>query len=73
MARPIPHHDYVCTCAEPDLNSHVCEPCAYLSAEYWAAYFGQGYGTKEQQRGRLMAMDPRPASDEQMDEYRRLK
>jgi hypothetical protein len=61
-AAPMPHRDYVCTCDEADLDSHVCDPCSHLTHAYWAAYFGQDYGSPEERRSRLEAMDPRPVT-----------
>lgn len=59
MAQPIPHHDYVCTCEEPDLGAHVCDPCHYLEAQYWARYFGIRPGmTSQERRNQLEAMRP---------------
>jgi hypothetical protein len=69
MASPVPHFDYVCTCEEGE----YCPPCFAVEAAYWGRYFGQDRGTPEQRRATLEAMDPRPASAEQMAEWRALK
>jgi hypothetical protein len=58
-----------CCCDSPNAHNAAMEK----QHAYWSAYFGQDRGTPEQKRRALAAMDPRPVSAEQMDEYRRLK
>lgn len=77
-------HAYCDDCETDDSDDcdHGCDCCdtpnehqAWLKKEhaYWRHYFGQDYGTKEEKRSRLQAMDPRPVSAEQMEEWRLLK
>lgn len=40
-------------------EGRMCEPCFQKEANYWRKYFGQDYGTREEKRERLRAMDPR--------------
>lgn len=44
-----------------DCEEHHVEDCPVPQWEmdYWAHYFGQDHGTKEEKHRRLMAMDPR--------------
>jgi hypothetical protein len=48
----------------PDIEcgdeGRMCESCFQKEAAYWARHFGQDYGTREEKRARLEAIDPRP-------------
>src|SRR5579864_5580830 len=48
--------DFPCECHDTD-REHDAEQEA--QATYYARYFGQDHGTKEERRRRLEAMDPR--------------
>jgi hypothetical protein len=56
----------------PECDEQHADDCPAYAAEmaYWARYFGQNRGTRQQRQATLRAMDPRGPSAEDVQDMR---